>query len=112
MDVPRLGVKLELQLPPYTTARPDLSCVCDLHCSLPSEARNQTCILMDTSRVLNPPSHNGNPHRCILLSLQSVLETFHEKIQISDFLKNGDLVYDWAGSSPHLKQIFPHFLLY
>ena len=25
-----------------------------------SKARDQTCILMDTSRVLNPPSHNGN----------------------------------------------------
>ena len=33
MEVPRLGVKLELQLPAYTTAtaRPDPSHVCDLH---------------------------------------------------------------------------------
>ena len=35
MDVPRLGVKLELQLPAYTTvtATPDLSPVFDLHSS-------------------------------------------------------------------------------
>ena len=36
MESPRLGVKSELQLPAYTTATAtwDLSCVCDLHCSL------------------------------------------------------------------------------
>ena len=33
MEIPRLGVELELQLPAYTTATemPDLSHVCDLH---------------------------------------------------------------------------------
>ena len=33
MDVPRLGIKSELQSPAYTTATatPDLSCVFDLH---------------------------------------------------------------------------------
>ena len=70
MEVPRLGVELELQLPAYTAAIAtwDLSCICDLHCSLwqcqilnpLSEARNQTLILMNTSWVLNPLSHNGN----------------------------------------------------
>ena len=38
MEVPRLRVKSELQLLAYTTAtataRPDPSCICDLHCSL------------------------------------------------------------------------------
>ena len=35
MDIPRLQVELELQLPAYTTAiaKRDLSCVCNLHCS-------------------------------------------------------------------------------
>ena len=33
MEVPRLGVELELQLPAYTTATPDPSCICDLHYS-------------------------------------------------------------------------------
>ena len=33
MEVPRLGVESELQLPAYTTATAtwDLSCMCDLH---------------------------------------------------------------------------------
>ena len=56
MEVPRLGVKLELQLPAYTTATAtwDLSHICNLdHSSWQcwilnplSEARDQTCILM------------------------------------------------------------------
>ena len=70
MEVPRLGVKSELQLLAYTTATatPDPSHICDLCCSLwqcgilnpPSEARDRTCILMDTTWVLNPLSHSGN----------------------------------------------------
>jgi len=61
MEVPRLGVELELQLPAYSTptATRDLSHICDLHHSSHqcrilnslSEARDRTCILMDTSRV-------------------------------------------------------------
>ena len=36
MEVPRLGVESELQLLAYATATAilDLSCICDLHCSL------------------------------------------------------------------------------
>ena len=57
IEVPRLEVEFELHLPAYTTAMQDLSCVCDLHYSSQqcwilnplSEARDQTCILMDTS---------------------------------------------------------------
>ena len=59
MEVSRLGVKSELQLPAYATAKPDLSCVCDPRHSSPqgqildalSEAEDRTCILMDTSQV-------------------------------------------------------------
>ena len=70
MEFPRLGVKLELQLPAYApaTAMLNLSRICDLHCSLwqcqilnpLSKASDQTHILMDTGRVLNPLSYNGN----------------------------------------------------
>ena len=70
MEVLGLGVELELQLPAYTTATamPDRSLFCSLHCSLwqgqilnpLSEARGGTHILMDTSQVHNPMSHNGN----------------------------------------------------
>ena len=61
MEVPRVGVESELPLPVYTTATAmrDLRCVCDVHpCSRQrwilnplSEARDQTQVLMDTSRV-------------------------------------------------------------
>ena len=61
MEVPRLGVESELQLSDYTTATatPDPSCVCDLHHSSRqrrilnplSKVRDQTPILMDTSRI-------------------------------------------------------------
>ena len=59
MEGPRLGVKSELQLLAYTTATPDLSCVCDLHhspwqCQILnplSRARDRTHILLDISWV-------------------------------------------------------------
>ena len=61
MEIPRLGVKLELQLLAYTTASAtqDPSHICDLpHSSQQhqilnslSEARNRTHVLMDTSQV-------------------------------------------------------------
>ena len=62
MEVPGLGVKSELQLQAYATATamPDPSClICNLHhssrqCQILNpltEAKDQTCILMDTSHV-------------------------------------------------------------
>ena len=59
MEISRLGVKLELQLPAYTTAMQDPNSMCDLHHSscqcqllnLLSKAKGLTHILMDTSRV-------------------------------------------------------------
>ena len=72
MEVPRLGVKLELQLPAYTTATATLgwSRISKLHPSSLqdrilnplSEARNRTHIPMDISQVLIPMSHNGNSY--------------------------------------------------
>ena len=68
MEVPRPGVKSELQLLACATATAmrDPSHVCDLHhnsqqCRIPnplSKARGQTSILMDTSWVFNPLIHN------------------------------------------------------
>ena len=70
MEVPRLGVELELQLPASTTATAMLylSCVFDLHHSSRqhrilnplSEARDRTCVLMDASLGSLPLSHVGN----------------------------------------------------
>ena len=61
MEVPRLEVELQLQVLAYTTATAmwDLSHICDLHHSSQQhqilnpliEARDPTCVLMDTSRV-------------------------------------------------------------
>ena len=64
------GVKSELEMPIYATATAvwNPSHICDLHHSSwqrqilnpLSGARDQTCILMGTSWVLNPLSYNGN----------------------------------------------------
>ena len=61
MEVPRLGAESELLPLAYTTATatPDLSCIYDLHHSsqqrqilnLLSKARDQTCLLVDTSQI-------------------------------------------------------------
>ena len=76
IEVPRLGVELELQLPAYTAdmAMQDLSCVCSLHhgslqhrvLNPLREAGDGTHVLMDTSWVLNPPSHSRNSWRWTL----------------------------------------------
>ena len=71
MEVPRLGVELELQPPAYATAMWDPSCVCDLpHSShkqwIPnpqSEARNQTWVLMDTSQFVTAEPQQELPER-------------------------------------------------
>ena len=70
MEAPRIGAALELQVQAYATATatPDPSCLWDLHHSLQQcqifnplrEAKDRIPILMDTSQVLNPLSHNGN----------------------------------------------------
>ena len=69
MEVPRLGAETELQPPAYTTATATATAMQDAshiylwQCrslSPLSEARDQTCILMDTGWVLNPLNHNRN----------------------------------------------------
>ena len=70
MEIPRLGVELELQWLAYTTAiaARDMGLICDLPCSswqcqIPnplSKGRDPTHILMDTSCVCNLLSHNSN----------------------------------------------------
>ena len=71
MEVPRLGVELELQLLAYTTARAmrDLSCFCDLHHSSRqhwivkslSEARDGPHILMGATRFANQGATTVTP---------------------------------------------------
>ena len=55
MEVPRLGVKLELQLPAYPTptATLDPSCICDLyHSSWQSQILNPLSEARDPTRIL------------------------------------------------------------
>ena len=71
MEIPRLGVELELELLVYTiaTLMQDPSLVCDLHHSLwqrqilkpLSEARDPTCVLMDASQILFCLATTGTP---------------------------------------------------
>ena len=93
MEVPRIGVKLELQLPAYTIAiaTQDPSRVCDLHhsswqCRILnplSETRNWTHILMDASRVYYHWATMGTPHlnrfigTCSLLSCPRIVQREH-----------------------------------
>ena len=75
MEVPRLGVELELYPLAYTTstAMPDPSLVCNLHHSSQqrwilnplSEARGWTCVLMDTNQI--------HVHWAMMRTLQLVL---------------------------------------
>jgi len=74
MEVPRLGVELEMQLSAYVATQ-DPSHVYNLrysswqHCILNpvSETRDRTHDLMDTSWVFNPLSHNRDSHFHFLL---------------------------------------------
>ena len=71
MEVPRLGVELELELLAYTTdtAMQDLSHVCDLYHSSQqhqilnplSEAKDQTYNLMDASQICFYCATMGTP---------------------------------------------------
>ena len=79
MEVPRLGIKSELQLPAYATvtATSDLSCVCNLHHSSwqrrilnpLSEARDRTCNLMLPSQIHFCYATTGNPRYYFLLAI-------------------------------------------
>ena len=89
MEVSRLGVESEQQLPGYPTATAtlNLSCIHSLYHSLQqcgilnplSEARDQTHILMDSSWVLNTLSHSGNSNFCPFLILWFYVACSHIK---------------------------------
>ena len=76
MEITGQEVKSELQLPAYTTATaiPHPSCICSLKHSLQqccilnplTDIRDWTCILIDTTQVLNPLSHKRNFRKTLL----------------------------------------------
>ena len=85
MEIPRLGVELELQLPAYATATAmwDPSCVCYIHRSSRQhqilnplrEATDRTCILMDTSQIC----FHWATMACIYLFIYSC--SVHERLE-------------------------------
>ena len=74
VEVPRLEVQSELQLPGYTTATAmrNLSCTCNLYHSSPqcwilnllSQAKDWTCIFMDTSQICTHCSTGTSVYVC------------------------------------------------
>ena len=86
LEVPRLRVETELQLLAYTTATamPDPCRVCSLHHSLWQfcilyplrEARDQTCLLMDTSCIYYQWAINGNSLCCLFTVCWGVVYPF------------------------------------
>ena len=94
MEVPRAGVKWELEPPAYATATatPDPSRVCDLHHSSAqrwilnslSKASGRTRILMDTSRIRFHWVTTGTPNIFIHSNLVSFLAII--KVLILEFL--------------------------
>ena len=85
LEAPGLGDELELQLlaRATATAMPDLSCNCDLHRSSGSfkplsEARDQTCIFMDTSLILHLLSHSRTPRILFVESFSCLVTLAHK----------------------------------
>ena len=119
MEVPRLGVELELQLLAYTTATatPDPSHIFNLHhgsrqcrsLNPLSEARDRTCVLMVTSQIRFHWATMGTPP-VMLLSL--FLSCYGRSSTLQDFLKNQQtyfllaLLYFYILSGNHLKSVF------
>ena len=87
MEIPRLRVELELQLPAYTTDTAMRDPSCDLHHSSwqhqilnpLSKARDQTCIFMNTSQVRYCWATTGTP-KIILHCLPPFLLLYSHEI--------------------------------
>ena len=97
MEVPRLGVELEPQLPAYATAVPDRSHICYTHHSSwqprilnpLNEARGRTPNLMVPSRIRFLLRHDGNSIVASILSCKLLNEDLNT--QDSMYLKFPDL---------------------
>jgi len=95
MEIPRLGVELELQLPGYSTATPDMSHICDLCHSLLQcqvlnplgEARDQSRIFIETIWVLNLLSNNGNSQEIYFNKISSVKDGYISQLYILGDIK-------------------------
>ena len=103
IEIPRLRVESELQLPDYTTVTVswDPSCICDLHhsslqhwsLSSLNEDRDQTHVFMDTSQVHYCWAMMGTPKLTLLCEL---LWTFTELIKNAFARKYLMFFYIWV----------------
>ena len=97
MEVLRLGVKSELQLLAYSTAPapPEPGWACDLHHSSPkphipnslSEARDRTCIPMDTSQSCFCCATSGTP--------EIIFKTYFRSSLVAQCVKDPALSLQW-----------------
>ena len=71
MEVPRLGVKLQLQMPAYATAHSKAGIF-----NLLSEARDWTCILKDASQIRFHKATTGTPNTYIFNVMFSLYQKF------------------------------------
>ena len=126
MEVPRLGVELELQLPAHTTATAmwDPSLVCDLHHSsqqrqiinLLSEARDQTRHLMVPSQICFHCTTTGTPTSSFFYSFPN--KSLHLRgLALSTKWANAFPFQTWCEFYQHTLQIplkspFPADILY
>ena len=85
MEVPRLGLHAELQLPAYTTAMPDSSHICDLHHS------------SQQHWILNPRGKARDRTSWILVGF---VTTEPRELLSSQLLKNLWLLLQWPKGSP------------
>ena len=106
MEVPRLGIESQLQMPVYTTvtATWDSSSIFDLYHSSwqrgilnpLSEARDWTCILMDPSQVLNLLSHSRNSsiswHDCVCVCVCVMIAEIFTVVKSTDCVESGSWV--------------------
>ena len=114
IEVPRLGVKLELQLPAYTTATamPDPRHICELHCSLQqcqilnplTEARDQNRVLMDTSLVCYCWAKTGTSNRFLVYGAPEFLYLLEK----SSLYK---IILSWLSTSTFIILVVFVFLL-
>ena len=84
MEVPRVGVELELYLPAYITAHRILNPL--------SEARDQTCILVDTSRFISTAPQQELPRE-----LQFKVQYNIECLTISQICFSSLVTHQWDG---------------
>ena len=125
VEVPRLGVKLELQLLAYSTATAtkDPSCICDLHhrslqCWILnplSEARDRTCTLMDTIQACYYSVMTGTPWFSIFIDYIPYEVALKYWLYFLCYVLHPCEFYYWQFvlfNPPHLFHLFPSSPLY